>query len=275
MYLYKTAIVPPEINMPFANVNGVKINYSVIGEGEPVILITGFGGDINFFHSLVPSLADKYKVIIFENRGAGLTEYNGDFTCQDLVDDVEALLDYLKVFKVHMLGWSMGSQIAMEFAIQHQERLQSLTLISAFEHCPARSSYMMNTMIENGLEGVKVEYIYAMVNAFSFTEEYFEAKRAKGQKVKVINTSTPEKLRQQMYCLDRFDLRGRLGVVKIPTLSIHGLDDIMVEPKLGDAVAADIPNCEVCRIPKVGHVIHPSLYADVFKEHLARNSKKS
>ena len=260
--------------MPFANVNGVKLNYSVIGEGEPVILITGFGGDINFFHSLVPSLSDKYKVIIFENRGAGLTEYNGDFTCQDLVDDVEALLDYLKIYRVHMLGWSMGSQIAMEFAIQHQERLLSLCLISAFEYCPARSSYMMNTMIENGLQGIKVEYIYAMVNAFSFTEEYFDAKRAKGQKVKTIASSTPEKLRQQMYCLDRFDLRGRLGVVKVPTLSIHGLDDIMVEPKLGDAVANDIKDCVVCRIPKVGHVIHPSLYAEAFKEHLARNSKQ-
>ena len=58
--------------MPFANVNGVKLNYSVIGEGEPVILITGFGGDINFFHSLVPELSDKYKVIIFENRGMSI-----------------------------------------------------------------------------------------------------------------------------------------------------------------------------------------------------------
>ena len=260
--------------MPLANINGIKMNYSVVGEGEPVILITGFGGDINFFHSLVPALSDRYKVIVFENRGAGLTEYKGDFECQDLVDDVEALLDYLKIYRVHMLGWSMGSQIAMEFAIQHQERLLSLALVSAFEHCPARSSYMMNTMIDCGLAGAKVEYIYAMVNAFSFTEDYFDAKRAKGQKVKTINSCTPDALRQQMHCLDTFDLRGRLGCLKVSTLSIHGLDDIMVEPKLGDAVASDIKNCVICRIPNVGHVIHPSLYAEAFKDHLARNSTK-
>ena len=113
------------------------------------------------------------------------------------------------------------------------------------------------------------------MSGYSFTEEYFDAKRAKGQKVRTIASSTPEMLRQQMYCLDRFDLRGRLGVVKVPTLSIHGLDDMMVEPKLGDAVAEDIKGCDICRIPKVGHVIHPSLYADVFKEFLARHSKKS
>lgn len=260
--------------MPFADINGIRMNYNVTGEGEAVMLITGFGGDINFFHSLVPPLSERYKVITFDNRGAGLTEYKGDFECQDLVDDVEALLDHLKVYRVHMLGWSLGSQIAMEFAIQHQERLQSLTLISAFMRCPARSSYMMNTMIEYGLQGVKVEYIYSMVNAFSFTEEYFENKRNKGQKIKVINTSTPERLRQQMHCLDGFDLRGRLGCIRVPTLSIHGLDDIMVEPKMGNAVADAIPGCRVFRIPGVGHVIHPSLYAEAFRDHLVRNGKK-
>ena len=186
---------------------------------------------------------------------------------------MRALLDHLDIYKVHMLGWSMGSQVAMEFAIQHQERLQSLTLISAFKRCPARSSYMMNTMIDAGVNGTKVEYIYAMVNAFSFTEDYFDSKREKGQKVKTINTTTPERLRQQMYCLDRYDLRGRLGVIKVPTLSIHGLSDIMVEPKLGDEVASDIKGCRVYRIPDVGHVIHPSLYADEFRRFLGENSK--
>ena len=169
--------------MPFADVNGARIHYEMSGEGEPVILLTGFGGDINFFHSLIPSLSDGYKVIVFEHRGSGQTEYTGDVDCQTYVDDVRALLDHLDIYKVHMLGWSMGSQVAMEFAIQHQERLQSLTLVSAFKRCPARSSYMMNTMIDAGVNGTKVEYIYAMVNAFSVTEDSFDSKREKGQKV--------------------------------------------------------------------------------------------
>ncbi len=260
--------------MPFAEVNGARIHYEMSGEGEPVILLTGFGGDINFFHSLIPALSEKYKVIVFEHRGSGTTEYSGDVECQTYVDDVKALLDYLGIYKVHMLGWSMGSQVAMEFAIQYQERLQTLTLVSAFEHCPARSSYMMNTMIDAGMKGTNVEYIYAMVNAFSFTENYFDAKRTKGQKVKTINTTTPERLHQQMHCLDRYDLRGRLGVIKVPVLSIHGLDDIMVEPKMGDQVASDIPGCQVYRIPDVGHVIHPSLYQERFISFIAANPKQ-
>jgi 3-oxoadipate enol-lactonase len=260
--------------MPFADINGIRMNYSVSGEGEPVILITGFGGDINFFHSLVPTLSDRFKVIVFDNRGAGLTEYKGKFEWQDYVNDVLALLDHLSVYKVHMLGWSMGSQIAMEFAVQHPERLQSLTIVSAFEKRPARSSYMMNTMIDAGLNGASVSYIYAMVNAFSFTEDYFLAKEAKHAPVRTPDTTTAERLRDQMHCLDTFDLHGKLQSVNIPTLSIHGLSDIMVEPKLGDAIVSQIEGCRVLRIPNVGHIIHPSLYAAAFREFLIRNSKQ-
>ena len=260
--------------MPFAEFNGIRMHYHEEGEGEPILLITGFGGDINFFHSLVPELRDRYRVITFESRGSGLTEYDGDFECQDLVDDVSGLLDHLGIYKAHILGWSLGSQIAMEFTLQHQDRVQTLTLVSAFERCPARSSYMMNTIIDAGMKGAEVEYVFAMVNAFSFTEDYFDAKRTKGQKVKAINSTTPAKLKQQMHCLDSYDLEGRLGAIKIPVLSIHGLEDIMVEPKKGDSIASAIPGCRLLRIPDVGHVIHPSLYAKEFKGFLLAHPKQ-
>ncbi len=261
-------------SMPIANINGIKMNYSVSGEGEPVILITGFGGDTSFFHSLIPTLTDRFKVIVFDNRGAGKTEYKGEFTGQDYVDDVYALLDHLSIYRVHMLGWSMGSQIAMEFAVQHPERLQSLTLVSAYMRRPARSSYMMNTMVDAGMNGVSVAYIYAMVNAFSFTEDYFAAKEAKGSKVRTVDSTTPERLMDQMRVLDSYDLRGKVQNITAPTLSIHGLSDIMVEPKMGDEIASLIKDCRTYRIPNVGHIIHPSLYAEQFRDHLIRNSKQ-
>ncbi|MDD2532875.1 MAG: alpha/beta fold hydrolase, partial [Candidatus Methanomethylophilaceae archaeon] len=127
--------------MPTAEVNGVKLSYSAQGDGEAVVLIGGFGGDINFYRTLIPILAKKYKVIVLDNRGAGATEYNGPFRGQDMVDDVAALLDHLSVYRAHILGWSMGGHIAQEFAIQNPDRTQSLTLVSAYMRRPARSSY--------------------------------------------------------------------------------------------------------------------------------------
>ncbi len=260
--------------MPFAEINGAKINYIESGEGEPVLLITGFGGDINFFHSLIPALADDYRVIAFEPRGSGQTVCGNDFTYQTLTDDVDALMAHLNIQKFHLLGWSLGSQIAMEYAIQHQDKLLSLALVSAYMHAPARSSYMMNKIIDICVEHkLPAEYICSMTNSFCFTEDYFNSKREKGQCVRSYNDSTPEKLKQQMKCLDSFDLRNRMNIVKVPVMSIHGLDDIMVEPKMGDAIVSEVPHAKVLRIPSVGHVIHPSLYAQQYKEFLDENSK--
>ena len=99
--------------MPFANINGIEMHYHEEGEGNPVVLITGFSGDTSFFKQMIPELASKYRVITFDNRGAGLTRYPGQgIRSQDFVDDVLALMDYLHVFKAHMLGWSMGAHIA-------------------------------------------------------------------------------------------------------------------------------------------------------------------
>ena len=69
--------------------------------------------------------------------------------------------------------------------------------------------------------------------------------------------------------MDGFDTRGKLESVSVPTLSIHGLSDIMVEPKLGDYISDRIPGCRVLRIPDAGHIIKPALYQKEFLEHVA------
>ena len=72
----------------------------------------------------------------------------------------------------------------------------------------------------------------------------------------------------QMGALDEFDTREKVSKISVPTLSVHGLSDIMVEPKLGDYISDRIPGCKVLRIENVGHIIKPSLYAEAhISEH--------
>jgi pimeloyl-ACP methyl ester carboxylesterase len=256
--------------MPFADVNGIRMYYEDEGEGTPVVLITGFSGDTTFFKQLIPEVASKHRVIVFDNRGAGQTEYSGEaFGWQDMVDDVLALLDRLRLFRVHMLGWSMGGHIAQEFAIQHPERLMSLTLVSAYPYRPARSSYFMNGIVDCALRGGDPEYINMMTNAFCFTEDFFAGLEAKGKVLRSLKGLDPKGLKHQMQSLDGFDTRGKLESISVPTLSIHGLSDIMVEPKLGDYISDRIPGCRVLRIPDAGHIIKPALYQKEFLEHVA------
>ncbi len=249
------------------------MHYHDEGEGTPVVLITGFSGDINFFKQMIPELASKYRVITFDNRGAGLTKYPPGIRKQDFVDDVLALMDYLHIYKAHMLGWSMGAHIAQEFAYQNPDRLKSLTIVSAYPYRPARSSYFMNGIVDCALAGASPEYISMMTNAFCFTEDFFSGMEAKGKMVRSLKNLDPRGLKDQMGALDEFDTREIVSDIKVPTLSVHGLSDIMVEPKLGDYISDRIPGCKVLRIPNVGHTIRTDLYVKEFMEHMRENEQ--
>lgn len=256
--------------MPFAEINNILMHYHDEGAGTPVVLVTGFSGDTNFFRALIPDLVDKHRVITFDNRGAGLTEYDVDkgFRCQDLVEDVKALTDHLGIEKAHYLGWSLGGHIMQEYAYQFPERLLSLTLISAYPYHPSRSSYFMNGICDCALEGGDPKYISMMTNAFCFTEDFFSDLEAKGRILRSLTNLDPRGLKLQMNSLDEFDTREKVQHIKAPTLSIHGLSDIMVEPKMGDYISDRIPDCEVLRIENVGHIIKPSLYSEAFRKHI-------
>ncbi len=260
-------------NLPFANINGIEMHYHDEGEGTPIVLITGFSGDITFFKQMIPELSSKYRVITFDNRGAGLTKCPPGIRKQDFVDDVFELMTHLHIYKAHMLGWSMGAHIAQEFAIQHPDRLKSLTIVSAYPYRPARSSYFMNGIVDCALRGGDPEYISMMTNAFCFTEEFFSDFEAKGKTVRSLKNLDPKGLKDQMVALDEFDTRETVKGISVPTLSIHGLSDIMVEPKLGDYISDRIPDCKVLRIPGVGHIISTNLYIKEFLEHVKANEQ--
>ena len=257
--------------MAFAEIRDISMHYHDVGEGVPVVLVTGFSGDTTFFKGLIPDLVDEgYRVITFDHRGAGLTSYPMEkgIHAQTMVDDLAALVDYLGIRKAHYLGWSLGAHVMQEYAVQFPERLLSLTLVSAYPYHPARSSYFMNGICDCALRGGPPEYISMMTNAFCFTEDFFMGLEEKGRKLRSLDGLNPRGLKMQMNALDEFDTRDKVKDIKAPTLSIHGLSDIMVEPKLGDYISDRIPDCKVMRIENVGHVIKTTLYSGEFIKHI-------
>lgn len=113
--------------------NGVKIHYSVEGKGEPVVLIHGLhsSGAINWeLPGIVKLLAAKYQVITMDCRGHGRSgKPTGDDQYGiEMVEDVTRLLNYLKIEKAHVVGYSMGGMITMKFVVLHPDRVRSAIL---------------------------------------------------------------------------------------------------------------------------------------------------
>ena len=240
----------------FADVNGIRMCYEDRGEGEPVVLIGGFGANRLFWDDAV-SMMDGYRAITYDNRGVGDTEYSGGFSIDDLADDVVALLDHLGIDRAHAVGWSMGSQIGQSLGIRHADRLKSLTLVSAYRRFPFRSYYVLKGFNDLALNGDAPMACLAMaVNAFCFPEWMFRDMDDRGITFPIPERlERPEGLRDQLDAIRGYDTTDAARGIKVPTLVVHGGEDLMVAPEEGRKVADAVEGSRFLLLGSAGHSI--------------------
>src|SRR5512140_3268314 len=115
--------------MPYADAPGFRMYYEEHGSGFPLLLINGLGSDhLEWLHQLPPFEA-RFRVVVFDNRGTGMTEIPpGPYTTAEMADDAAALLRALGIARAHVLGVSLGGMIAQEVALRHPDRVNRLVL---------------------------------------------------------------------------------------------------------------------------------------------------
>jgi pimeloyl-ACP methyl ester carboxylesterase len=153
-----TPSLPQAVKSGYAPVNGIKIWYAEFGRGAPVILLHGGLANSNYWGKLVPALAPHYRVIVMDSRGHGRSSRDDRPYGYDLMaSDVVALMDYLKIDKAALIGWSDGAIIGLDIAMHHPERLSKLFAFAAnsdpsavkdVEHDPVFSAFIARARIE-------------------------------------------------------------------------------------------------------------------------------
>ena len=121
--IWQTLPQPPAMPTPvesgMAPINDIQMYYAVYGEGDPVLLIHGGLGSADVWGFQIPALAEKHKVIVADSRGHGRsTRSDQPYSYALMADDYVALLDYLKIDKTALVGWSDGAIIGLEIAIR-------------------------------------------------------------------------------------------------------------------------------------------------------------
>lgn len=113
------------------SVNGIKICYEIKGKGESVLLVHGFSDRKEHWRAQFEDLANHFKVIRFDNRGAGKSDRpDGVYTMELLASDINGLLDYLEIEKTHIIGHSLGGMIVQNFAIMYPNKVNKIILIN-------------------------------------------------------------------------------------------------------------------------------------------------
>ena len=136
--------------MPFATGNGIDIYYERGGTGPPLLFISGSGGDLrtrpNQFDT---ALAEVFELLSFDQRGLGQTSKpDAEYSMADYAQDAAALLDYVGLDQVPVVGVSFGGMVAQEFAVQFPERVSRLVLACTSSGGAGGSSFPLQKLTD-------------------------------------------------------------------------------------------------------------------------------
>ena len=116
--------------MPNATIGGLNHYYDDVGTGEILVMIHGATGSAHAFEPQYPGLSSRFRVIAPDMRSMGRSEHVTDMPETAWVDDLGELLDQIGAGQVHLLGNSLGSRVAMRFAIDHPDRVRSIIAVN-------------------------------------------------------------------------------------------------------------------------------------------------
>ena len=123
----------PTIESKFAEANGVRLHYLVVGQGDPVLLLHGFGQSSHMWRPLMRELAKNHTVIAADLRGAGQSDAPEEgYAKSSMARDVHALMTGLGYDKVSVVGHDMGLMVAYAYAVQFPSEVKSVALLDAF-----------------------------------------------------------------------------------------------------------------------------------------------
>jgi pimeloyl-ACP methyl ester carboxylesterase len=276
--------------MPQAHHGGVTLEYVVDGDPDdvPLLLVNGLGGQlINWDAAFVQAMVDRgFFVIRFDNRDAGLsTKTESDlkvgpalaaalsgeplhapYLLTDMARDAIAVLDAVGVDAVHVAGVSLGGMIAQTLAIEHPERVRSLTSIMSTTGDPdvGQPDPEALPFVLHRPDGTRDGAIEHVVEMFRFIGGgvHFDEDRVRDAATRAYDRCYhPKGIGLQIVAYIASGSRTEaLRALEVPTLVIHGDKDRLIDVSGGERTAEIIPGAELLVLEDMGHDLPSSFW---------------
>lgn len=223
---------------------------SSFGQGELTLVAHGgWVGSGELWLAPFEILSRRWRCITYDHRGTGATIHRGGTITSDLLlDDLFRVLDALQVERCVLAGESSGAMTVLQAALRAPERFSGLVLVDPrYQGGRSQGAARM-------LAGCRQDFaatMSAFVDACT-PEPDCAAERAWGKRI--VMRSNAEHAVQLMECVEHLHLEDRLAEIQIPTLLIHGTQDVITPLANSQAIAAAIAGAQLVMIEGAGHV---------------------
>jgi len=213
----------------FYSVRGIRMYVEVYGQGKPLLMIHGNGGDISAFSRNIPYFSRTYKVIVADSRAQGKSADGGDsLSFEMMADDFAALLDMMHIDSAYVIGWSDGGINALVLAMRHPGKV--IKLVATGANITADSSAFIPS-------------------SWTGDRNKFETEKNK------IRSTPAEKNDWKLFMLDLFQPNisfSALKAIQCPALIICGDHDLITIEHTA-AIYKNIPRAYLWVLPNSGH----------------------
>jgi 3-oxoadipate enol-lactonase len=246
--------------MAFVESNGARIYWHEIGQGDPIVLIMGLGCSSALWFRLAPRLARHFRVIMLDNRGVGQTEAPRGATIHrvpEMARDVVRVMDAAGVDKAHVLGFSMGGMIAQQCAIEHAARLRSLNLLAT--NCGNPYAILPNWEVQRLLfdrRREKPEQSLRAMRPYVYARATSADRVAEDDAVRIASYPLRSSYDAQLYGLIYWTSYHELPRLRMPTLILHGHEDLLIPPQNGRLLASRVPGAQLVELSGASHFAH-------------------
>ena len=244
--------------MPVTDAPGFRMYYEVRGEGFPLLLVNGLGSDHREWLFQLPEFSRRFRVVAFDNRGAGDSDSPpGPYTTALMADDAAALLAFLGIARAHVLGVSLGGMIAQELALRHPglvERLVLACTASGGEAAQRPSPEAIGAFVRSPDGDPRRDLLRTI--PFLYTKRY---RRERPEEVeafvqrRLAAPASPSGHANQLGAAVGHAAGERLGGIRARTLVIAGTDDLLVPPVNSRRLAEGITGATLVLLPGAPH----------------------
>ncbi|MCL5264956.1 MAG: alpha/beta hydrolase [Chloroflexi bacterium] len=246
--------------MPFIRTeDGARLYYEVHGQGEPVIFLNGIMMSALSWKDLIPAVASTFRLILLDFRDQGNSSRMAEQYDLDVhVGDVLQLVDELQIPKAHVMGLSYGGDVALKFALAHQDRLKTLILANAMSYVSPHlreigQAWEVAAELDDGAKFFQLAtpFIYSATFYQTHSDLLRERQEAFGA---LLTREWFEGFVRLVRSTSKYYVAPQeMQQIKVPTLLIGAEQDIVAPVREMMVIYENVSGCEFVVIPQAGH----------------------